>query len=72
MFWIVVRGGGDSPGARAHPLEEKWLEGSTGLKNGLQGRQVFPLAGIPLGKFLATLLDKLRKMKNNSCRFDQD
>jgi hypothetical protein len=53
-------------------LEEKWLEGSTGLKNGLQGRQVFPLAGIPLGKFLATLLDKLRKMKNNSCRFDQD
>jgi hypothetical protein len=38
-------------------LEKKWLEGSTGLKNDPQGRQVFPLAGNPLGKFLATLLD---------------
>jgi hypothetical protein len=37
-------------------LEEKWLEGSTGLKNDPQGRQVFPLAGNPLEKFLATLL----------------
>jgi hypothetical protein len=37
-------------------LEKKWLEGSTGLKNDPQGRQVFPLAGTPLGKFLATLL----------------
>ncbi len=43
-------------GARAHPLEKKWLEGNTGLKNDPQGRQVFPLAGTPLGKFLATLL----------------
>ncbi len=48
--------GGGFPGARAHPLEKKWLEGSTGLKNDPQGRQVFPLAGTPLGKFLATLL----------------
>jgi hypothetical protein len=37
-------------------LEKKWLEGSTGLKNDPQGRQVFLLAGTPLGKFLATLL----------------
>jgi hypothetical protein len=37
-------------------LEEKWLEGSTGLKNDPQGRQVFPLAGTPLGTFLATPL----------------
>jgi hypothetical protein len=37
-------------------LEKKWLEGSTGLKNDPQGRQVFPLAGTSLGKFLATLL----------------
>jgi hypothetical protein len=29
-------------------LEKKWLEGSTGLKNDPQGRQVFPLAGTPL------------------------
>jgi hypothetical protein len=43
-------------GARAHSLEKKWLEGSTRLKNDPQGRQVFPLAGTPLGKFLATLL----------------
>jgi hypothetical protein len=45
-----------SPGARAQPLEKKWLEGSTGLKNDPQGRQVSPLAGTSLGKFLATLL----------------
>jgi hypothetical protein len=38
-------------------LEKKWLEGRTGLKNDPQGRQVFPLAGGPLEKFLATLLD---------------
>jgi hypothetical protein len=37
-------------------LEKKWLEGSTGLQNDLQGRQVFSLAGTRLGKFLATLL----------------
>jgi hypothetical protein len=37
-------------------LEKKWLEGSTGLKNDPQGRQVFPLMGTPLEKFLATLL----------------
>jgi hypothetical protein len=40
-------------------LEKKWLEGSTGLKNDPQGRQVFPLAGTTLGKFLATLLIQL-------------
>jgi hypothetical protein len=34
-------------------LEKKWLEGSTGVKNDPQGRQVFLLAGSPLGKFLA-------------------
>jgi hypothetical protein len=44
-------------GARAHPLEKKWLEGSTGLKNDPQGREIFPLAGTPVGKFLAMLLD---------------
>jgi len=43
-------------GCPGTPLGEKWLEGSTGLKNDPQGRQVFPLAGTPLGKFLATLL----------------
>jgi hypothetical protein len=48
---------GCAKGARAHLLEKKWLEGSTGLKNDPQDRQVFPLAGTPLGKFLATLLD---------------
>jgi hypothetical protein len=37
-------------------LEKKWLEGCTGLKNDPQGRKVFPLAGTPLGKFLAALL----------------
>jgi len=37
-------------------MEKKWLDGSTGLKNDPDGRQVFPLAGTPLGKFLATLL----------------
>jgi hypothetical protein len=37
-------------------LEKKWLERTTGLKNDPQARQVFPLAGIPLGKFLSTLL----------------
>jgi len=47
---------GCAKGARAHPLEKKSPEGSTGLKNDPQGRQVFPLAGTPLGKFLATLL----------------
>ncbi len=50
------QGGGGSPVARAHPLEKKWLEGITGLKNDPQGRQVFLLAGTPLGKFLAMLL----------------
>jgi hypothetical protein len=55
MFRGVARG--CAKGARAHPLEEKWLEGSTGLKNDPQGRQVFPLAGTPLGTFLATPLD---------------
>jgi len=43
-------------GAQAHPLEKKWLEGSTGLKNDPQSRQFFTLAGTPLGKFLATIL----------------
>jgi hypothetical protein len=33
-------------------LETKWLDGNTRLKNDLQGRQVFPLAGTSLGKFL--------------------
>jgi hypothetical protein len=46
----------DQGGAQAHLLEKKWLEGSTGLKNDPQDRQVFPLAGTLLGKFLATLL----------------
>jgi hypothetical protein len=50
---------GCAKGARAHPVEKKWLEGSTGLKTDPQGRQFFPLAGTPLGKFLATLLDKM-------------
>jgi hypothetical protein len=38
---------GCAKGARAHPLEKKWLEGNIGLKNDRQGRQVFPLAGTP-------------------------
>ncbi len=55
---VLTRDGGCAKGARAHPLEKKWLERSTGLKNDPQGRQVFPLAGTPLGKFLATLLGR--------------
>jgi hypothetical protein len=41
----VVRG--CAKGARAHPLEKKWLEGITGLKNDPQGRQVFPWQAPP-------------------------
>jgi hypothetical protein len=36
---------GCAKGTRAHPLEKKWLEGSTGLKNDPQDRPVFPLEG---------------------------
>jgi hypothetical protein len=48
-------------------LEKKWLEGNTGLKNDPQGRQVFPLAGTPLGKFLATLLRESRHRIGSLC-----
>jgi len=38
-LWVPGRGvaRGCAKGARAHPLEKKWLEGSTGLKNDPQG-----------------------------------
>ncbi len=59
---------GCAKGARAHPLEKKWLEGSTGLKNDPQGRQVFPLAGALLGKFLVTLLRLIKILGPGSTR----
>ncbi len=56
LHWVRGVARGCAKGALAHPLEKNWLEGSTGLKNDPQGRQVFPLASTPLGTFLATPL----------------
>ncbi len=46
-----ARGGG----SRGTPLGAKMAGREYRAENDLQGRQVFPLAGTPLGKFLATL-----------------
>jgi len=51
MKQINSRGGG-ALGARALPLDKKWLEESTGLKNYSQGSKFFLLASTPLSKFL--------------------